>query len=103
MNKLSKWIDVYPQGTKEGDEEQKFFIAIARNKKWKWRTVSAIEAESKLSRARIEEIIEKYTKSGMIVANPNVDDSWGYWERLDAKDEDKSIDDLDKDNRIKDA
>ena len=59
MKKLPKWTDVYPQGCKAGDEEQDFFIALARNPKWQWRSVAAIAKESGLSKERVEELLNK--------------------------------------------
>ena len=78
----SKWPYVYPQGTKEGNEEQKFFIALARHPKYDWRSVSAIAAESSLTKKRVEEILNKYYKKGMVFQNPKQDEQWGYWERV---------------------
>ena len=82
-NKPKKWTDVYPQGTKMGDEEQRFFIALARHPKFVWRSVSALAKESNLSAERVEEIIAKYHKKNMVLSNPKGEgDQWGYWERL---------------------
>ena len=99
-----KWIDVYPQGTKDGDEEQKFFIALARNAKWEWRTVVAIAKDAGLSPQRVEEIIQKYHKKypGMIVQSPKNEDLWAYWERvpdMSTKDT-SSVTDKDQEERI---
>jgi hypothetical protein len=80
-NKPKKWTDVYPQGTKDGDEEQRFFIALARHKQYTWRSVASLVKESKLSKERVEQIIQKYYKKNMVFANPNSEDQWGYWER----------------------
>lgn len=77
-----KWIDVYPQGTTEGNEEQRFFIALARNPKYCWRSVAAIAKESNLTVQRVEKIIEKYFNKGMIFQNPKTEDQWAYWERV---------------------
>jgi hypothetical protein len=77
-----KWPDVYPHGCKAGDEEQDFWIALARNQKWQWRSVAAIAKESGLSKERVEELLNKYWKKGMIFQNPQNDDQWGYWERV---------------------
>jgi len=76
-----KWVNVYPQGTKEGDEEQRFFIALARHPKYQWRSVTAIATEAKLTETRTEEILQKYFKKGMVIQNPKNPDNWGYWER----------------------
>lgn len=79
--KPKKWVDVYPHGTQEGDEELKFFISIARSK-YTWRTVAGIAKETGLTRLRVEEIISKYLKKGMVYQDPNNEDQWGYWERV---------------------
>ena len=100
-----KWTEVYPQGTKEGDEEQKFFIAIARNHKWDFRSVAAISKEIGLPEKRIEEIIQKYFKTGMIVQSPKNEDHWAYWERVPklGEKDDASIAEKDQDMRISKA
>jgi len=82
INKPSKWTEVYPQGTKAGDEEQSFFIALSRHPKWQWRSTAQIAKESGLSKERVDEIISKYWKRGMIFQNPSNSDQWGYWERV---------------------
>ena len=82
MKTPSKWTSVYPHGTKEGDEELRFFISLARNPKYQWRSTAAIAKESKLSLERVEEIINKYYKKGMVFQNPKNEDQWGYWERV---------------------
>lgn len=97
-----KWTEVYPHGTKTGDEEQEFFIALARNPKWQWRSTAQLAKESKLSKVRVEEIIMKYLKKGIIFQNPANEDQWGYWERVPEmlpKDK-KSITSEDQKNRI---
>ena len=81
-NKPAKWTEVYPQGTKAGDEEQSFFIALSRHPKWQWRSSAQIAKESGLSKERVDEIISKYWKKGMIFQNPANSDQWGYWERV---------------------
>jgi hypothetical protein len=80
MNEPQKWYRAYPQGTKQGDEEQKFFKAIARHPKFDWRSVASLSAETGLPKKRIEEIIAKYFKVGMVFQNPKNEDQWGYWE-----------------------
>lgn len=103
--KPPKWTNVYPQGTKEGDEEQKFFIALARHPKYDWRSVSAIAAEAGLTKKRVEEIISKYYKKGLVFQNPKNTDQWGYWERVPhmLKDDDSSLVKKDQEKRINDA
>ena len=80
-NKPKKWTQVYPQGTKAGDEEQKFFIALARHPKYDFRSTSAIAKETGLSKDRVEEIVSKYINKGMVFQNPKNEEQWGYWER----------------------
>lgn len=100
---LKSWTEVYPQGTKEGDEEQALFIALARHEKWQWRSVSALSKETNLTKERVEQIIYKYWKLQMVYQNPANEDQWGYWERVPdmvAKDE-KSVVDKDHEDRLK--
>lgn len=79
-NKMPEWYEIYPQGTPEGEEEKKFFISLARNKKYKqWRSVSAISKETDISQQRIEEIIFKYNKIGLVIQNPSNTEFWGYY------------------------
>lgn len=80
--KLKKWYEIYPQGTKEGDEEQVFFSILARNKKWRWRSTAALSRESGLSKERIDELLAKYFKMGMVFQNPANAEEWAYWERV---------------------
>lgn len=112
--KLKKWTQVYPQGTKAGDEEQKFFIGLnrqsglVRHPDYEWRSTEALVKESGLTRARVEEIIVKYVKMGLIFASPMRPDHWGYWERDEVYEKcienqnNKSISDTDKSSRIDD-
>ncbi len=79
---LKQWTDVYPQGTKAGDEEQAVFIALARHPKWTWRSVSALAKEANITKVRVEEILYKYWKMGMVFQNPASEEQWGYWERV---------------------
>ena len=97
-----KWTAVYPQGTREGDEEQKFFIALARNSKWEWRSVTAIAKDSGLSPKRCEEIIQKYHKCGMIIQSGKNEDLWAYWERVPnlGEKDDASVTEKDQKERI---
>jgi len=102
MKKPEKWTDTYPQGTKAGEEEYKFFKSLARNPKYEWRSTSGIAKEADLSKERVEEIIKKYLKKGMVFQNAKNEDLWAYWERV--KDllpkDDKSISKKDQDKRI---
>lgn len=97
-----KWTDVYPAGTKEGNEESRFFKALARNPKYQWRSTGMIAHEANLSKKRTEEIINKYLPKGLIFQSSKRDDHWAYWERVPEmlKKNTKSIAQSDKDNRI---
>jgi len=103
MSKPKKWTEVYPQGTKEGDEEQAFFISLARHPKWQFRSTAALAKESDLTKERTEEIIYKYYQKGMIFQNPANEDQWGYWERCQEllPSNTKSVTKQDHDVRIK--
>lgn len=100
-----KWVDVYPQGSKAGDEEQAFFISIARHPKWTFRSSDQIAKETGLSKERVEELIQKYFKKGMVFQNPSNEDMWGYWERNTdlLPEEEESLTKSDHDERIEKA
>lgn len=100
--KPKKWTEVYPAGTKEGDEETRFFRSLARNPKYDWRSAAAVAKESGLTISRVEEIISKYFKLNMVFQNPKNEDHWGYWERVPhmLPDEYISISDSDKISRL---
>ena len=102
---LPKWTDVYPQGTKAGDDEQKFFISLARNPKFKWRSVTALVKESGLTHERVEQLLAKYHKRKMVYQNAAAEDQWGYWERHPdlVPDAATSISGQDQKSRINDA
>lgn len=75
----ANWYDLYPRGTKEGDEEEKIFNSLARHTTWKWRSVSAIAKDTGISKERVEEVLYKYYKKNMVFQNPKNEDQWGYW------------------------
>jgi hypothetical protein len=102
--KPSKWSEVYPQGTQAGNEEQKVFVSLARSK-WNWRSVAHVAAEANLTKERVEQILNKYHKKGMVFQNPANVDQWGYWERVPQmlKDDDRTIAQKDQDKRIDEA
>lgn len=105
VKKPKKWTEVYPAGTPAGDEESRFFIALARNPKYDWRSSAALAKEANLSKERTEEIISKYFKKGMVFQNPANEDQWGYWERVPQmlpKDH-KSLAQKDQEDRINKA
>ena len=97
-----KWTSIYPQGTKEGDEEQGFFIALSRSAKWQWRSTAQLSKEAKLTKERVDEILQKYWKKGMVFQSPTNEDHWGYWERVPEMlpKEEESITDKDHNDRI---
>lgn len=101
--KPPRWPEVYPQGTEEGNEEQKFFISLARDVSYCWRSVAAIAKESGLSEIRVESLLNKYRKLNMVFQNPKNDTMWGYWERVPdfLPKEVTSISNKDKNERIK--
>lgn len=101
--KPPKWTNVYPQGTKAGDEIQRFFIALTRNPRWEWRSVAQLAIESKLTEKRVEELINEYYNKGMIFQNPKNEIYWGYWERVPEMlpKNDGTITDKDQKSRIK--
>lgn len=100
-----RWTDVYPQGTKEGDEESRFFKSLARHPKYDWRSTAALAKESGLTQHRVEQIIDKYLKLKMVFQSPSNEEHWGYWERVPHMLPDMyiSTSDADKDSRIKKA
>lgn len=101
MPKPKKWIDVYPQGTEEGNEEQRFFIALSRNNEWPYRSTAMIAKDSGLSTERVEEIIEKYLAMGIVFQHEKNENQWIYWERdLDLIKKEKSLAEKDQDKRI---
>lgn len=81
MKKPPHWYDVYPRGCKEGDEEEKVFISLSR-RSWSWRSIGAIAKETGLTKERVEEILYKYYKRGIVFQNPKNEDQWGYWDRV---------------------
>jgi hypothetical protein len=96
------WYNVY-----KGDDEAKFFRCLTRVAKYKWRSTSALSAESGLDKDRVEEIILKYfydgkNPVGMILQSTTNEDHWGYWEQAKDMlvDEPKTIAATDKNKRI---
>jgi hypothetical protein len=105
MDQPKKWTEVYPYGTKEGDEEAKVFRALARHAKFDFRSIGAISKSTGLNRERVEEIIDKYVNKivpPLIYPHPTNEDHWGYWERCpEVLQKDKrGICQKDKDSRI---
>ena len=102
MKKLKKWSEVYPQGTKEGNEEQKLFIALVRDPKFSYKSTAMLVKETKLSIQRVEEILDKYVKMGLIFIHETNEEYWGYWERnLNRVKKTSTLVKKDQDSRIK--
>lgn len=104
MNEPKKWTEIYPYGTKAGDDEAKFFRFLARSEH-DYRSVGSILKATQLSHQRVEEIIDKYVNQvspPLLYAHPTNDDHWAYWERCKCRlgGEKKNIDQKDKDRRI---
>jgi len=105
INTPKKWTEIYPYGTKEGDEESKFFRALARHNKFDYRSTIAIVKATNLSRERVEDIIDKYRNNinpPLIYPHATNEDHWCYWERCPEvlNSDNRGISDKDKDNRI---
>jgi hypothetical protein len=105
MVKPKKWTEVYPHGTREGDEEAKFFKALARHHKFDYRSIGQLIKVTGLPQDRLEEIIDKYATRydpPLIVPHPQNEDHWGYWERCQdqLKTDQRNISQKDHDKRI---
>lgn len=98
-NNLQPWWKIA-----ENDDEKKLFRALARHEKAN-RSTDGLAGETKLSAKRVEEIIDKYVKLGMILPVNTKDGNvlWTYWERADRKEKELSIADANKAKRVKEA
>jgi hypothetical protein len=101
---LKKWWEVYAN-----DDEKKFFVGkdgssgLVRKAKYEWRSTDLLSQESGLTKTKIESIIEKYHKVGIVVQHPKDPEKWGYWEKVApqlANQSVKSTSDKDKEDRI---
>lgn len=84
----AKWWEVYTD-----DEEKRVFVGkdgnsgLIRGKDkdtrdhFNWRTLEGLATDSGLTRAKVEGILQKYLKSGMVVQNDR-GDKFGYWEKV---------------------
>jgi hypothetical protein len=85
MGKIRKWWEVYAN-----DDEKKFFVGkdghsgLVRKADFHWRSTDALSRESGLSKALIEQIIDKYHKAGIVVQHKTDPEKWGYWENVAA-------------------
>jgi hypothetical protein len=101
---LKKWWQVY-----SNDDEKNFFSGkdgksgLARSQDYDWRTTDALAREAGLTKAKTEQIIDKYHKAGLVIQHQKDPEKWGYWERVApqlASQTNKSVSDTDKDQRI---
>ena len=78
----SKWPSVYPQGTKEGDEEQAFFISLARNPEVALPLDGGYFQGNEFDQGKGGGIADEVLQEGQPVfqRNPANEDQWGYWE-----------------------
>lgn len=81
---LKRWHEVY-----QGGDERNFFIG--KNGKsglvrtdYNYRSVAALAKESGLTKDRVEQIVAKYLKLGIVVQSPDKEDHFGYWQRVGA-------------------
>ncbi len=104
MASPKKWWEVYG-----GDEEKRFFVGadgqsgLCRHGEFGWRSVDNIAKESNLSKIRVEEIISKYVKSGLVIQHKNDPEKWGYWERVGQKATTPDVVGNDKKDRVEKA
>jgi hypothetical protein len=75
---------------------------LARHTKWTYRSVAQISKESNLTKERVEEILQKYWRRGMVFQNPSNEDQWAYWERVPdmVPAKQRSVTEEDQQNRI---
>lgn len=99
MSKQKKWWEVY-----SNDDEKKFFVGkdghsgLVRKADFHWRSTDALSRESGLTKARIEQIIDKYHKAGIVVQHAKDPEKWGYWANVaNAKEKDSTVEEDQKD------
>lgn len=105
MTNPKKWTEIYPYGTKEGDDEAKFFRALGRHKKYDYRSISALVKKTGLSRERVEDIIDKYANKiqpPLVYPHPTNEDHWAYWERCpeQVEKDERNLSKKDQDDRV---
>ena len=98
---IPNWYDIYPRGTKQGDKEERVFKSLARNKKWKWRSVAALSKESNVLEEEVEKILDKYYKLKVVYQNPNSDTQWAYWTNVPEMISEKTDSVLDRDHKMR--
>jgi hypothetical protein len=109
VNNPPKWHKVF-----SNSRERAFFVGsdsksgLVRGKSGEgktltFRSIKMLASESGLTTKQVEEIIQKYQPSGIVVNNPKNPEQWGYWENVEAIEVPKSIGDTDKEDRVKKA
>lgn len=79
MASAKKWWQVYAN-----DEEKRFFVGkdgnsgLCRKGDFEWRSIEALARESGLTKSRVEEIVDKYQKAGLVVQHAKDPEKWGY-------------------------
>ena len=100
--KLPKWYELVDNTKPEGEIESKIFIALCRNPKWSWRSVSALAKETGLENIIVEEVLYKYYKIGIVLQHTRNTDQWSYWENVknELPEEQPTLTEIDKIVRI---
>lgn len=73
-----KWHVVY-----QGDNECRFFQALARGQEW--RTTDGLAKQAKLTKEQVEKICSKYEPLGMVQQHSKEPNKWRYWENAPKK------------------
>ena len=99
---IPNWYDLVDNTKPEGEVESKIFIALSRNPKWSWRSVSALAKETGLENITVEETLYKYYKIGIVLQHTRNTDQWAYWENVqeDLPEEQISLNELDRIIRV---
>ncbi len=81
-NKI-KWWQIFAN-----DDEKRVFVGkdgtdglVRSEKNYKWRTLASLVENSGLSKEKVEKILNKYIKAGLIFQNDR-GDKFGYWENV---------------------
>ena len=92
---IKKWWEVF-----SGNEENNFFVALARNPNFTWRTIDKLAKNAGLSIARAEEIAEKYVLAGQVVQSQKDPTKFAYFENISKKAPKDSISSENKKKRV---
>lgn len=100
---IKKWHEVAVSA-----DEYAFFIG--KDKKsglvrssYDFRSVAAIAKESGLTKDKVEALVDKFMKMGIVVQSPNKEDHYGYWDRVSpnlGKTQTASLSEADKAKRV---